>query len=89
MASGMVVPVLTCSLSANGKTTQSPCPSGYLITVTQAYLLDPSQMASYEALSAPFDYGYASGVWGMGFSTVVGLYLVARSAGTILDFIKR
>lgn len=89
MANGSVASVLTCSPSAYGWITQAPCPAGYSISVTQAYLLDPSQKAAYDAMSAPFDYGYASGVWGLGFSTVVGLYLVARSAGTILDFIKR
>lgn len=89
MATGSIQAVLTCTPSAYEWLTQAPCPSGHSITVAQAYLLDPSQQASYEALSAPFDYGYASSVWGLGFSTVVGLYLVARSAGTILDFIKR
>lgn len=89
MANGTVTSVLTCSASAYSWITQAPCPTGYSISVTQAYLLDPSQRAAYDAMSAPFDYGYASAVWGLGFSTVVGLYLVARSAGTILDFIKR
>ncbi|MFZ2973285.1 MAG: hypothetical protein WA049_11645 [Ferribacterium limneticum] len=89
MPTGSVQSVLTCTTSANKWLTQAPCPSGHSITVTQAYLLDPSQKAIYETLSAPFDYAYASGVWGLGFSSVVVLYLVARSAGTILDFIKR
>lgn len=89
MATGSVQSVLTCSPSAIKWITQSPCPSGYSITVTQAYLLDPSQKASFDAITAPFDYAYASGVWGLGFSSVVVLYLVSRSAGTILDFIKR
>lgn len=89
MPIGSIKSVLTCTPSANKWLTQAPCPSGHSITVTQTYLLDPSQQTSYETLSAPFDYAYASGVWGLGFSSVVVLYLVARSAGTILDFIKR
>jgi len=89
MATGSIQSVLTCTPSAYKWLTQAPCPSGHSITVTQAYLLDPSQKATYETLSLPFDYAYASGVWGLGFSTVVALYVVARSAGTILDFIKR
>lgn len=89
MANGSVTSVLICSPSAYSWIAQAPCPTGYSISVTQAYLLEPSQKAAYDAMSAPFDYGYASAVWGLGFSTVVGLYLVARSAGTILDFIKR
>lgn len=86
MASGAVQTVVVCVPSAFS---QSPCPSGQAIATVQAYLLDPSQQAAIEAATAPFDYGYAAGVWSLGFTTVVGLYLVARSAGTILDFIKR
>ena len=89
MAAGNIYSVLTCSPSANRWITQSPCPTGFSITVTQAYLLDPSQQNSFDAALAPFDYSYAAGVWGLGFSSVVVLYLVSRSAGTILDFIKR
>lgn len=89
MATGTVQYVLTCSPSSSKGGSQAPCPSGYSITVTQAYLLDPSQAASFDTSTAPFDYSYASGVWGLGFSSVVALYLMSRSAGTILDFIKR
>lgn len=88
MASGITTPVLVCVQSASWAT-QAPCPSGYSISVVQSYLLDPSQQTTYEAISAPFDYSYAAQVWGLGFSSVVALYLVSRSAGTILDFIKR
>lgn len=86
MASGTVQTVVICTPSAFS---QAPCPSGQAVATVQAYMLDPSQQASYEAATAPFDYAYASGVWALGFTTVVGLYLVSRSAGTILDFIKR
>ena len=86
MASGAVQTVVVCVPSAFS---QSPCPSGQAIATVQAYLLDSSQKAAIEAATAPFDYAFASGGWSLGFTTVVGLYLVARSAGTILDFIKR
>jgi hypothetical protein len=35
-----------------------------------------------------FDYAYASGVWSIAFTSVVGLYLVAKNAGVILALIK-
>lgn len=36
-----------------------------------------------------FDYGYASALWGFSFSMVVGLFVVARYGGVILEFIRR
>jgi hypothetical protein len=89
MVTGTIQSVLVCTPSVDNLQTQVPCPTGYSITVAQAYLLDPSQMANYETLLAPFDYSYASGVWGLAFTTVVALYVIARSAGLILEFIKR
>jgi hypothetical protein len=38
---------------------------------------------------APFDYAYASSIWTMAFTFVVGLYMVSKKAGLVLDFIKR
>jgi hypothetical protein len=39
--------------------------------------------------SAPFDYAYAGSIWTMAFTFVVGLYLVTKKAGLVLDFIRR
>jgi hypothetical protein len=36
-----------------------------------------------------FDYAYASSIWTMAFTFVVGLYMVSKKAGLVLDFIKR
>lgn len=86
MAAGSVQTVLVCVPS---QFSQAPCPAGTAITVAKAYLIDESQASSVEAQNAPFDYAYASGLWGMGFSFVVGLFLVSKSAGTILNMIRR
>lgn len=85
MATGTVQTLLVCAPSWS---TQAPCPSGQAVTVIQAYVIDPSQASNIEAQNAPFDYGYASSVWALGFTSVLGLFLVARSAGTILDRIR-
>lgn len=59
--------------------------SGFLV-------LTPQEFAAHEraaaAVNEPFDYAYASGLWALSFTFVVGLYLVARSAGTILNTIR-
>ena len=35
-----------------------------------------------------FDYGYASSVWSVAFTSVVGLYLLSKNAGLILALIR-
>ena len=86
MATGSIQTVVVCSPSSSA---QAPCPSGMAIATMQAYVIDPSQASNIDALNAPFDYGYAASIWALGFTSVVGLYLVAKSAGTILSVIRR
>ncbi|PLY44097.1 hypothetical protein CSZ94_06925 [Janthinobacterium sp. ROICE36] len=54
-----------------------------------AYLIDPTQASSINAALAPFDYGYASAIWALAFSMVVGLYVVSHGIGTVLGFLRR
>ena len=54
-----------------------------------AIALAKASVSSGSATSnTPFDYTYAAGIWSLAFTVVVGLYLVARSAGTVLNFIR-
>jgi hypothetical protein len=39
--------------------------------------------------TVPFDYVYAAQIWTMAFTFVVGLYMVSKKAGLVLDFIRR
>lgn len=85
MAVGTVQTVVVCAPSAFG---QAPCPSGMAVTTMQGYIIDPTQAPNIEAQNAPFDYVKAAGIWSLGFTFVVGLYLVSKSAGIILNRIK-
>lgn len=85
MAMGSVQTIVVCVPSAFA---QAPCPSGMAVSSMQAYVLDASQASNIEAQYAPFDYALASGFFGLGFTSVLGLFLVARSAGTILNVIR-
>lgn len=38
--------------------------------------------------SATFDYAYASAIWSLAFTTVVGLYLVSKNVGLVLALIR-
>lgn len=85
MAVGSIQTILVCGTAASS---QAPCPEGMAVTMMQAYVIDSSQAASIEAQNAPFDYAYAAGIWSMAFTFVVALYLMSKSAGTILNAIR-
>lgn len=85
MAMGTVQTVVVCAPSSFA---QAPCPTGMAVTTVQGYVIDPSQASNIEAQNAPFDYVEAAGIWSLGFTFVVGLYLVSKSAGIILNRIK-
>lgn len=97
-ASGTLQNVVVCqdTASAPANWMQQMCPAYVKNSAVQyqkpvpvqAYLLDPSAQSTIEGALGPFDYTYAAGLWSMAFIFVVGLFLVARSAGTILNFIR-
>ncbi|MDK6078650.1 hypothetical protein [Massilia varians] len=72
---------------------QAVCPvvngQNYAPANMQAYVIDPSQQNNLEAAVGPFDYSYASGVWALGFTMVVGLYAVSLGIGHALGMIRR
>jgi hypothetical protein len=95
MASGSVQPVVVCQ-PVQAATAQdveicggSVAGQAFAPRAVNAYVLDPSQAAAYEAALAPFDYAYASGIWGFAFSMVVGLYVVTHGIGHVLGMIRR
>jgi hypothetical protein len=85
MVMGTIQTVVVCTPSAIA---QAPCPAGMAVTTIQGYIIDPAQTSNVEAQNAPFDYALAAGFWSMAFTFVVGLYLVSKSAGVILNRIK-
>ncbi|MBX9269273.1 hypothetical protein [Chromobacterium violaceum] len=56
---------------------------------TQAYLLNPDSQQQFDAAMGPFDYGYASALWTLSFSTIVGLYFVSHGISLVLNMIRR
>lgn len=85
MGAGSEQIVVVCVSAPVG---QMPCASGMAPTTVSAYLIDPAQAASINAQIQPFDYAVAASIWGFAFTFVVGLYLVSKSAGAILNAIK-
>jgi hypothetical protein len=94
MAAGTLQNVIVCvpKQPQNGQSV-APCLNvGSVRTqpaIQQAYLLDPAQQTFMDAVLEPFDYGYAVGLWTFSFSMVLGLFVIARYAGAVLEFIRR
>lgn len=86
MTIGSIQTVVVCVPSDSP---QLPCPSGQAIATVQGYVIDPAKASNVEAQYADFDYGAAAAIWGMAFTFVVGLYFASKSAGALLDFIRR
>lgn len=99
MPLGSVAAVVVCDAAATssgvfqGGINQPKCtlPDGRvgLLVVRQAYVLSPAAESHFEAVAAPFDYVLAGSIWSLAFTFVVGLYLVSKSAGTVLAMIRR
>ncbi|MFZ6693662.1 hypothetical protein [Undibacterium sp. SXout20W] len=94
MAIGSIQTVVVCSASQISTISQQViCPNVggqyFVPTTVQTYLLDPSQQLNFEGAIAPFDYAYASGIWTLAFSTVVGLWLLSHSIGIVLAHLRR
>ncbi|MBC3885640.1 hypothetical protein [Undibacterium griseum] len=95
MANGSVQTVIVCAPATNypPPALRSLCPDQggqiYAPTRVQAYLLDPSQQNNIDAALGNFDYAYASGLWSLAFSMVVGLYFVSHGIGQVLGMIRR
>jgi hypothetical protein len=81
--------VKTVVICVPSQVQQVPCPSGMGLSTAQGYIIDPAQAASIDAQNAPFDYTLAAGFWAMAFTFVVGLHLVTKSAGVILERIRK
>lgn len=57
------------------------CPPSNRVVVT-------TTVEQLSTISEAFDYTYAAAVWSLAFTSVVGLYLVAKNAGLILALIR-
>lgn len=94
MTTGSVQTIVVCvpAPSASAKQ-QATCPAVgtqyYVPATIQAYVLDPAQQNDIDAALGPFDYGYASAIWSLAFSTVVGLYFFSNAISQILGLIRR
>lgn len=87
--------------SYSGYTAQScstdPVAVGTTVSIRNVYASPPyvnltvssaSSAATTPTAPEAFDYAYASAIWSLAFTSVVGLYLVAKNVGLILALIR-
>lgn len=95
MPTGSIQTVIVCTpvMNTPPPAVRSLCPDQgtqmFAPVGVQAYVIDPSQQGNFEAATEPFDYGYASGIWSLAFSMIVGLYFVSQGIGSALGVIRR
>jgi hypothetical protein len=76
----------------------SPLAQGVTLTFRNLYASPPYVYQTVTSVSSSgssntntpeqFDYTYASAIWSLAFTTVVGLYLVSKNVGLILALIR-
>jgi hypothetical protein len=60
----------------------------YTQAITAVSTSSISTGSTTSTANEPFDYQYASGIWALGFTSVLGLYLLALKVGTVLKLIR-
>lgn len=95
MTIGSIQTVVVCvpAGEATSPQQQAVCPvangQSFAPANMQVYVIDPSQQNNLEAAVGAFDYVYASGLWVLGFTMVVGLYAVSLGIGHVLGMIRQ
>jgi hypothetical protein len=83
------VHVVACKVlpnsSSNNLNQQCPSTQRTVVTTTIEQLTNTTTTVIG---TQPFDYAYASSIWSLAFTSVVGLYLVSKNVGLILALIK-
>lgn len=83
---GTVQTVVVCINGTSGL--QGPCPDGQIQSVTQAYLIVPSEAARFDLMAEPFDAATAGAYFGFAFASTVFIWLTSLGFGYVLKMVK-
>lgn len=91
---GSVVNIVSCQARTDGGAAVAPCGMdangvSYQPQVIQAYVIDVANASRIDAITEPFDYTQAVGLFGFAFSIVLSAWLAAKFSGTILGLLRR
>lgn len=82
---GTVQTVVVC---VRGSGLPSVCPDGYVQSVTQAYLVVPSEGSRLDLMSEPFDAVTAGEYFGFAFASTVFVWLFSLGVGMIIRMVR-
>jgi hypothetical protein len=83
---GQVQTVIVCLNGSSG--VQGPCANGQVESVTQAYLVAPSEATRFDLMAEPFDGSQASAFFGFSFASTMFVWLFALGIGRIIKMVK-
>lgn len=83
---GQVQTVIICLPGASG--TQGGCANGQVESVTQAYLIAPSEATRFDLMSEPFDGTQAGAFFGLSFASTMFVWLFSMGVGRIIKMVK-
>lgn len=84
---GSTQTVLVCVPGSSG--IQGACPAGSFETVTQAYLVSPTNASYLDLSSESFDPGTASAYFSFALFATLAFYMTVYGAGQIVQILKR
>jgi hypothetical protein len=83
---GTVQTVVVCVQADAGL--QGACPTGQVQTVTQAYLIAPSEAGRFDLGAEPFDPAQAGAFFGFAFASTVFVWLFSLGVGHVLKMVR-
>lgn len=82
---GTTQTVLVC---VPGEGVRGMCPEGFSQSVTQAYLVAPTEAGFLDAMAQPFDPATAGAYFGFAFASTVFVYLLSMGCGALIQMVK-
>lgn len=83
---GTVQTVVVCLDGSSG--IQGACRMGQVQSVTQAYLIAPSEAVRFDLMAEPFDPVQAGAFFGFSFASTMFVWLFSMGIGRIIKMVK-
>lgn len=86
MQLGSVQTVVVCISGSAGA--QGVCPTGTTQSVTQAYLVAPSEAVRFDLMAEPFDSVQAGAFFGFAFASTIFVWLFSLGLGSVIKLVR-
>jgi hypothetical protein len=68
---------------------QGLCPAGQVQSVTQAYMIAPSESTALDVMAQPFDASQAGAFFGFAFASTIFCWLLSLGCGSLISLVRR